>query len=106
MALRRVTRALSVAAGVVLVWLSVAVPASAEPKLKPQPSFRHGLATFIGGVLLEFPKTVMDATVTGPPVVGTAVGLLAGLSRAGRNMIDGTVEMAAGFDPWGTKRSP
>ena len=108
MALRRLTPARRAAAAAVLacLWLVVADAASAEAPMKPRPSFRHGLATFVGGLLLEFPKTVAEATFTGPPVVGTAVGLLAGLGRAGRNMIDGTVEMAAGFDPWGTKRSP
>ena len=69
-----------------------------------RPSFLHGVGQVVGGLLLEFPKTVVEATVTGPPIVGTAVGMLAGLSKAGQLTIRGVREMILGFDPWGIKR--
>jgi len=71
---------------------------------KPELSFMHGVGQVIAGVLVELPKTVLEATLNGPPVVGTAVGLLAGTARALQTTVGGLVEMAAGFDPWQTKR--
>ena len=72
---------------------------------KPEPSFLRGVGKVLAGVVLELPRTVVDATLTGPPVVGTAVGLLAGTSRAIQTTVGGLVEMAAGFDPWRIKRT-
>ena len=72
---------------------------------KPEPSFLRGVGKVIAGVVLELPKTVVDATMTGPPVIGTAVGLLAGTSRAIQTTVGGLVEMAAGFDPWRIKQA-
>ena len=69
-----------------------------------RPSFLHGVGQIVGGIVLEFPKTVVEATITGPPIVGTAVGMLAGLSKAGQLTIRGVREMILGFDPWGIKR--
>ncbi len=68
------------------------------------PSFLHGAGRVLGGVCFELPRTVLDATLTEPPVLGTMVGLLAGTARAVQATAGGLVEMAAGFDPWGTKR--
>ena len=81
-----------------LVGCSVASAESSDP------SFLHGVGQVIAGVLFELPKTVLSATLDGPPVVGTAVGLLAGTARALQMTVGGVAEMAAGFDPWGTKR--
>jgi len=91
------------------VWLlACGVILSLSPRAaaatKDEPSFMHGLGQVVAGVVLELPKTVLDATFSGPPVVGTAVGLLAGTARALQVTVGGVVEMAAGFDPWGTKR--
>jgi hypothetical protein len=68
------------------------------------PEFLHGAGQVIGGVFFEFPKTVIDATLTGPPVVGTLVGILAGTARALQVTAAGVAEMARGFNPWGGKR--
>jgi len=71
---------------------------------KPEPSFLHGVGQVLDGLVFELPKTVFEATLEGPPVVGTAIGLLAGAARAAQKTVGGVVEMAAGFDPWGAKR--
>lgn len=68
------------------------------------PSFGHGLGKMVGGVIFEWPKTIVDATLTGPPVAGTVVGIIAGAARAAQTVVAGAVEMGAGFDPWGSKR--
>ena len=101
MALRRVSQ-LS-ACWVLLGTLSSAMPPAAFAS-QSHPNFLHGVGQVIGGVLFEFPKTVLSATLDGPPVVGTAVGLLAGTARALQVTVGGIVEMAAGFDPWGAKK--
>lgn len=83
----------------------IAFPAfvlAAEPK--PDPSFMHGLGKTVGGVVLEFPKAVLQGTLDGPPVVGTVLGALGGLIRAAQTTFSGILEMGEGFDPWGTKR--
>lgn len=82
--------------------LFFASPAAAEAR--KEPSFMHGVGQVISGIVFELPKTVLDATLSGPPVVGTAVGLLAGTSRAIQKTVGGVVEMSEGFDPFGTKR--
>lgn len=81
--------------------LSAAGPAAAETS---DPNFLHGVGKVIGGVLFELPRTVLDATLTEPPVIGTAVGLLAGAARALQTTVAGLIEMSEGFDPWGAKR--
>ena len=68
------------------------------------PSFVHGFGQVVAGVLFELPRTVVDATLAGPPVVGTAVGLLAGTARALQKTVGGIIEMGAAFDPWGAKQ--
>ena len=70
----------------------------------PDPSFLHGLGKMIDGVVLEFPKNVLEGTLDGPPVVGTVFGALGGIIRASQKTVAGFVEMGAGFDPWGAKR--
>ena len=71
---------------------------------KSDPSFLHGLGKMIDGVVLEFPKNVLEGTLDGPPVVGTVLGGLGGIIRASQKTVAGFIEMGAGFDPWGTKR--
>ena len=68
------------------------------------PSFLHGLGQVVGGVLFELPKTVLDATLTGPPIAGTIVGLFAGTARAMQVTVAGLVEVSQGFDPLGAKK--
>ena len=69
-----------------------------------EPNFLHGVGQVVAGLVFELPKTVLDATLTGPPIAGTVVGLLAGTARALQTTVGGLVEMAAGFDPWGAKK--
>ena len=95
MALRRVT---------VVLGVMLAVVPSAAAEQQDEPSFMHGVGQVVAGILFELPKTVLDATLTSPPVIGTAVGLLAGTARALQKTTAGVVEMAAGFNPWGITR--
>ena len=101
MALRRLR---GLALGLMLAVGLVSVPPLEAATSADRPSFRHGLGQVFGGLLLEFPKTVIEATFSNPPVVGTAVGVLAGAVRALQTTAHGLYEMTAGFNPWGTKR--
>ena len=47
----------------------------------------HGAAKIIGGLIFEWPKTIVDATVEGPPIAGTMVGVLAGAARAVQTLV-------------------
>ncbi len=73
---------------------------------RSDPNFMRGVGKVVGGVLLELPKTLIDATMTSPPIVGIPVGLLAGSAQAFRVTCEGLREMSAGFDPWGSKKRP
>ena len=64
------------------------------------PSMRSGLAKIIWGMTMELPTTVVDATLTNPPVIGTAVGLLAGVARAVQKTFEGMAEFSEAFTPW------
>ena len=97
MALRRI------AAGALGMLLLASPSAAAEPP--SDPSVKHGAGEVVGGLLVEFPKTVVQATLESPPVIGTAVGVLAGVARALQRTVGGLVEMARGFDPWGAKKT-
>ena len=97
MALRRI------AAGALAALLLASPSAAAEPP--SDPSVTHGAGEVVGGLLVEFPKTVVQATLESPPVIGTAVGVLAGVARALQRTVGGLVEMAQGFDPWGAKKT-
>lgn len=97
MALRR----LSVAVIALVALLSGAQAARASDE---RPSVGHGLGRIAAGLILEWPATVVDATLTNPPVVGTMMGIFAGVVNAARKTAGGVREVSAGFDPWGAKR--
>lgn len=83
----------------------IAAPSGAlAAEQQPDPSFLHGLGKVIDGMVLEFPKNVLEGTLDGPPVVGTVLGALGGAARASQKTFEGLMEMSAGFDPWGGKR--
>lgn len=58
-----------------------------------KPSLRHGVGQVVGGLVFELPRTVIDATLSNPPVVGTVVGLLAGTIGALQKTLGGLVEI-------------
>ena len=60
----------------------------------------HGAGQVAKGVLVEWPMTVYDGAVNGPPVVGPLVGILGGAARALQVTAAGLVEMAEGFHPF------
>ena len=62
----------------------------------PQPSAKRGFIRVVNGLVLEWPKTIVESTKQGPPIVGTMVGAVAGFSRAVVEVVEGTVEMAGG----------
>ena len=85
----------------------IAIPAPLWAAQQPRPGFTHGVGEVVAGLLFEMPKTVLQATMSGPPVVGTAVGLLAGVSQGIQRTIRGLIEMVNGLDPWGVnKKTP
>ena len=98
MALRRLTLAALGSAAV--MW----TPIVAAETQTSDPNLMHGLGQVVGGVLFELPKTVLDATLAGPPIAGTIVGLFAGTARALQVTVAGLVEVSQGFDPWGAKK--
>ncbi len=93
-----------VAAASVMALLMIARPAAAAEAPR-DPSFLHGVGAVVHGLLFEFPLTVIDGTLTGPPIAGTVVGAIAGVPKALQKVAAGIAEMAQGFDPWGTKSS-
>jgi hypothetical protein len=95
MALRRLALAVALAAGAPMAW-------AAEPDREP--SFLHGAGQALAGLTFEWPKNILTGTLEGPPVVGTAFGILGGAARAAQKTVGGIVEMSQGFDPWGVKR--
>lgn len=97
MALRRLSIVVSVCAAL----LCGAPVARASDE---RPSVGHGLGRVMAGVILEWPATIVDATLTNPPVVGTMVGIFAGVVNAAQKTAGGMREVSAGFDPWGIKR--
>ena len=82
------------------------MPLLAEAADRAEPSVVHGAGQVVQGVIVELPKTVLDATMHGPVVVGPLVGLLAGAARALQVTTAGLVEMAAGFHPFEERRAP
>jgi hypothetical protein len=100
---------LRVAAMAVIIAVAIGVCApqpvwgDAQRQLSREPTFLHGLAQVIKGVVWELPKTTVDATLDGPPIAGTVIGLLAGAAAAVRTTWAGLHEMITVFDPWSTK---
>ena len=82
--------------------LSSSITLAAEPA--SEPSVAHGAGQVVKGVVVELPKAVLEGTVDGPPVVGTAIGLLGGTVRALQVTVAGLVEMAQGFHPFEERR--
>ena len=70
-----------------------------------EPRFIHGFGEVLAGIFWEPPKTVLDATLTGPPVVGTAVGIVGGLSRGIHRVVRGLREIDQVIRPHRGKRS-
>ena len=70
-----------------------------------EPRFIHGFGEVLAGIFWEPPKTVLDATLTGPPVVGTAVGIVGGLSRGIHRVVRGLREIDQAIRPHRGKRS-
>jgi len=64
------------------------------------PRFMHGLGQVFGGVVVELPKTVLEATLSEPPVIGTLVGILAGTAKAVQTTAGGIHEMSNGLHGW------
>ena len=71
---------------------------------RSEPSVMHGAGQVVRGTVVELPKTVIEGTLNGPPVVGTAMGLLGGTVRALQVTAAGLVEMAQGFHPFEERR--
>ena len=85
----RASRPLHVALALVLL-----VPASVASAQEREPTFLHGFGELVRGVLWVPPKTVLGATLEGPPIAGTVVGVVAGLSRGIMTVLQGLYEMA------------
>jgi hypothetical protein len=81
---------------------SIAIASAGEPPQEPTVS--HGAGQVVRGVVVEMPKGVLEGTLDGPPVVGTAMGLLGGTVRALQVTAAGLVEMAQGFHPFERRR--
>jgi hypothetical protein len=69
-----------------------------------EPSVLHGLGDMTIGTVLAWPLTILEASMHGPPVAGTVVGVMAGAARAAQTFFAGAVEVSTAFDPWGTKK--
>ena len=89
---------------VIGIWCLVITGSPPGAMAADAPTMRGGFGKIVYGLVLELPMTVAEATMTNPPVVGTAVGLLAGVTRAVQTTFAGMVEVSQAFDPWGTKR--
>ncbi len=86
--------------GLLTALLLVCQAPVAAAATKSRPNFLHGLGTTIRGLVLEIPVTTFQAPVEEPPVMGTVIGLLAGVVRAFQTTASGLVEMYQGFHPW------
>ena len=82
----------------VIQYPSTGIVCAGEPPREP--SVAHGAGQVVRGTVFELPKAVLGGTLEGPPVVGTAMGLLGGTIRALQVTAAGLVEMAQGFHPF------
>ena len=86
--------------GILLVSGTVASAGESEPVSAPRKaSFKHGFGQVLYGTFLEFPKTTLDATLKGPPVIGTLVGAIGGIKQGLEKIILGMAEMNDAFTP-------
>ena len=76
--------------------LVLIMPATTDAAEEAPPSAKRGFIRVVNGLVLEWPKTIVESTKQGPPIVGTMVGAVAGFSRAVVEVVEGTVEMAGG----------
>ena len=79
-----------------MIGMFLAMPVVSAEEVASQPSAKRGFIRVVNGLLLEWPKTIVESTKQGPPIVGTMVGAVAGFSRAVVEVVEGTVEMAGG----------
>ena len=78
--------------------------------LLARPSVAHadlvrGLMRMVGGVL-EIPRATMVGTFTGPPIVGTALGMLMGVVNGVTMVASGLVETVVSAVPLALKAAP
>ena len=88
--------------GLVVALVLLAGSGSAEAAQSYDRRFLAGVGQVIKGVVFELPATLVDATLSNPPVIGTVVGLFAGTAKALQTTVGGLVEMSAGFKPFGS----
>ena len=86
---------------VLTLFAAPAVASAAEG----EPTFLHGVSRVVRGGLWDPAKTVLEATMDGPPVAGTVVGILAGLFRGIETVLGGFQEIAEAMLPQESKRS-
>ena len=79
-----------------MIGMFLATPVVSAEEAASQPSAKRGFIRVVNGLVLEWPKTIVESTKQGPPIVGTMVGAVAGFSRAVVEVVEGTVEMAGG----------
>ena len=100
MALRR----LSISRGLLVCLLVGFVGAPMTSAASEPPSILHGVGEVIGGIFLDWPKAILQATAVHPPVIGTTVGIIAGACGAVQHIVNGLKEVAVAFNPWGISR--
>ena len=86
-------------ATLVVVILLVARPVPADADIL------RGLLRIIGGVL-EVPRATLAGTFSGPPILGTAVGLLSGTLNGLGMVAGGALETVISAIPFAAKLAP
>lgn len=89
-----------------MVWtaLVVAVLMVAKP-VPADADILRGLLRIIGGVL-EVPRETLVGTFSGPPILGTAVGLLSGTFTGLGMVAGGALETVISAIPFAAKLAP
>ena len=83
----------------VVIVLLVAKPARVDADIL------RGLLRIVGGVL-EVPRATLAGTFSGPPILGTAVGLLAGTMHGAGMVAGGALETVISAIPFAAKLAP
>ena len=96
MALRRLTRAACALAGAA-IWLLAPLPAHA--------GLVQGLGKIVAGVF-QLPVAVLAGTASGPPILGTLLGVVNGAIGAVTLLAGGTLEVAAAAIPLARAAAP